>query len=59
VGRLTWTGSDVPAKNVQGIAIAPDSKTVDLTIQVPLTNFDRAQQPANPLFLGRKPRKGQ
>jgi len=59
VGRLTWTGSDVPAKNVQGIAIAPDSKTVDLTIQVPLTNFDRTQQPANPLFSGRKPSKGQ
>ena len=55
VGRLSWIGSDVPTKNVQTMTVAPDSKTVDLTIQVPLANFDRTQQPLNVQFLSRKP----
>jgi hypothetical protein len=56
VGRLTWAASDVPTQNVQPITVASDSKTIDLTIEVPLTNFTPTQQPAQGKFF-RKPGK--
>src|SRR5262249_1080223 len=57
VARLIWAASNVETQNVQSITVAPDSKMIDLTIDVPLTNFNPTQQPVPGQSFARKPGK--
>jgi hypothetical protein len=56
VGRLTWAVPDVETQNAPNITVASDSKAIDVTIEVPLTNFNSTKQAPRPFFV-RKPGK--